>query len=100
GGDQRETVYQDKHLDVKRHQIEHIEGNMQLLIGKGEAESGGNLDIVIEKAKKELIGVNQVHVKGNRNEKVDSAQSLSVGGDQHEKIDKNHALEAKQEIHL
>jgi type VI secretion system secreted protein VgrG len=98
-GDQREMIYQDKHLNVKRNQVEHIEGNMQLLIGKGEAEGGGNLDIVIEKAKKELIGVSHVHVKGNRNEKIDGKQSLTVGGDQHEKIDKNHALEAT-EIHL
>jgi type VI secretion system secreted protein VgrG len=100
GGDQREMVYQDKHLDVKRNQVEHIEGNMQLLIGKGEADDGGNLDIVIEKVKKESIGVNHVLVKGNRNEKIDGKQSLTVGGDQHEKIDKNHALEATGEIHL
>jgi type VI secretion system secreted protein VgrG len=99
GGDQREMVYQDKHLNVKRNQVEHVEGNMQLLIGKGQAESGGNLDIVIEKTKKEFNGVSHVHVKGNRNEKIDGTQSLSVGGDQHEKIDKNHALQAN-EIHL
>src|SRR5258708_1789843 len=28
-GDQREMVYQDKHLNVKRDQIEQIEGNLQ-----------------------------------------------------------------------
>jgi type VI secretion system secreted protein VgrG len=100
GGDQRELVYQDKHLNVKRDQIEHIEGNMQLTIGKGDAENGGNLDILIEKTKKERIGVEHVHVKGSRNESIDGAQSLTVGGDQHEKIDKDHALEATSEIHI
>src|SRR5262249_35924251 len=43
GGDQREMVYQDKHLNVKRHQIEHVEGNVQFLVGKGKAADGGNM---------------------------------------------------------
>jgi type VI secretion system secreted protein VgrG len=101
GGDQMEMVYQDKHTDVKRHQVEHIAGNLQLLVGKGGAEGGGNVDIVIEKVKKELIEADShMHVKGARNEKVDGTQSLTVGVDQHEKVTQNHALEAGNEIHL
>jgi type VI secretion system secreted protein VgrG len=101
GGDQMEMVYQDKHLNVKRHQVEHVEGNVQLLIGKGDAQDGGNQDIVIEKVKKELIGKDShLHVQGNRNEKVDQGQSLMVGADQQEKVSKNHLLDAGQEIHL
>jgi type VI secretion system secreted protein VgrG len=100
GGDQRELVYQDKRLDIKRHHIEHIEGNMELMIGKGEAEDGGNLDLVVEKDKKELIeGDSHLKVNGGRLEKI-GAQSLTVGGDQHEKVGKVHALETGLEIHV
>jgi type VI secretion system secreted protein VgrG len=101
GGDQNEMVYQDKNLDVKRNQTEQIEGNLMLTVGKGEAKDGGNVDIVIEKVKKELIEKDDhLHVKGKRNEKIDGDQSLSVGGDQQEKVTKKHALDAGTEIHL
>jgi hypothetical protein len=97
-GDQREMIYQDKHLNIKRHQIEHIEGNMELMVGHGKAENGGNQDVVIEKTKKELVeGNSHLHVKKARSEAVGS-QSLSTGGLQ-EKVTGNHALEAGQEIH-
>jgi type VI secretion system secreted protein VgrG len=99
GGEQREMVYKDKHLKVHNDRIEHIGGNMKLLVGGIDGD--GNQDIVIKKDKKELIeGDNHLHVKGNRNEKVDKGQSLTVGGDQQEKVGKKHALEAGQEIHL
>ena len=69
-GDQKELVHRDKHLDIKRHHVEHIEGNMELLIGKGDADDGGNLDVVIEKDRKDLVEGNQhVEVKGDRSEK-------------------------------
>ena len=101
GGDQRVKVYQDVHRNIKRNQIEHIEGNTQLLVGKGEADDGGNVDIVIEKTKKEKIEEdNHITVVGNRNENVQSTQSLTVGGDQQEKVGMNHALDAGNEIHL
>jgi type VI secretion system secreted protein VgrG len=97
-GDQREMVYQDKHLDIKRHQIEHIEGNMELLIGHGEAQSGGNQDIIVEKTKSETVeGDSHLHVKGNRNEAVGS-ESLSAGSQQ-EKVGGRSAWAAGKEIH-
>jgi len=100
-GDQREKVYQDKHLNVARNQVEHIEGNKQLMVGHGQAASGGNMDIVLENTKKELIEADShLHVKGVRNEKVDGTASLTVGMNQQEKVGMNHALEAGQEIHL
>jgi type VI secretion system secreted protein VgrG len=83
-GDQCEEIWRDKHLHVHRHQAEHIEGNYQLLIGKGEAQ-GGNFDLSIEK---------------NRSESVGGALGLSIGGDRQEKIGANHVMEAGQEIHL
>lgn len=99
--DQRELVYQDKHLNVKRHQVEKIEGNFQLTIGKGGESSGGNMDLLVEKNKKELVEANShIHVKGTRSEKVDGSQSLTVGGDQQEKVKNGHLLEAGTEIHL
>jgi type VI secretion system secreted protein VgrG len=91
GGDQREMVYQDKHLDVKRDQVEHIEGNMQLTVGKGEAENGGTVDIVIEKDRKELIEKNaHLHVKEARVEQVDKDQSLTVKGVLAETVGESH----------
>src|SRR5262249_26520679 len=41
GGDQREMVYQDKHLLVHRNQQEQIEGGMTLLIGQHRDPSDG-----------------------------------------------------------
>jgi type VI secretion system secreted protein VgrG len=98
-GDQKEMVYQDKHLTVHRNQIEHIGGDMQLLVGGIEGD--GNQDIVIKKDKKELIEGDHHHlVKGQRSEQVDGDQSLTVGGNQQEKVGTKHALDAGQEIHL
>jgi type VI secretion system secreted protein VgrG len=100
GGDQMEAVYQDKHLNVKRHHIEHIEGNMELLIGKGEATDGGNLDVYIEKNRTEKIDENfDLHVVKAHNVKVDGGLSHTVG-DHHEKSGKNFNIEAAMEIHL
>jgi type VI secretion system secreted protein VgrG len=100
GGDQREMVYQDKHLKVHRNQVEQIGGNMQLLVG-GVDSGEGNQDVVLKGTRKESIEKdNHLHVKGKRNEKVDGDQSLTVGGKQQEKVGTNHALEAGQEIHL
>jgi type VI secretion system secreted protein VgrG len=96
-GDQRELVYRDKHLNVKRHQVELIEGNMELTVGG----TGGNVDVLIKKDRKEKIdGSDHVLVGKDRSEKVGGGQSLTVGGDQHEKIGKNHALEAGMQIHV
>ncbi len=99
GGDQRELIYQDKHLNVKRHQMDHTEGNYQLLVGKGEASDGGNLDVVVEKDKSELIeGDSHVQVKGSRNEQVGAQHSLKAMA-HHEKLDNDFAIEA-QTVHI
>jgi type VI secretion system secreted protein VgrG len=116
-GDQIEDVYRDKQLHVRRHQTEQIEGNLMLTVGKGQASGGGNVDIVIEQERKELVGADaHGHVQGNflektdgnqgltvggdRSEKVGGTQSLTVGTNQQEKVGMNHALEAGMEIHL
>jgi type VI secretion system secreted protein VgrG len=101
GGDQRELVNQDKHLNVKRHHVEKVEGNLNLTVGKGDEPSGGNVEILIEKDKKELIEKNShLHIKENRKELVDMNQHLTVGMDMHEKIGMNYAIEAGMAIHI
>jgi type VI secretion system secreted protein VgrG len=97
-GDQRERVFQDKHLKVERHQIEHIAGNMQLLVGG--ADDGGSQDISIGGNRTVSVGgEDHLHVTKDRKQKIDGTTSLTVGGDQQEKVGGNHALEAGA-IHL
>ena len=99
GGDQREMVYQDKHLKVHRHQEEQIGGNMKLLVG--DIEGPGNQDVIIRAGRHQLIGADDhLHVNGVRKQKIDKSTSLTVGGSQDEKVRLKHALEAGQEIHL
>jgi len=99
-GDQRERVFQDKHLHVHRHHVEHIGGNMELLVGGGSAD-GGNVDISIRGDKTETIaGQNDFRIIKNRKEKIDGSTSLSVGMNQNEKIGMIHAMEAGMTIHL
>ncbi len=117
GGDQREMVYQDKQVNVKRNQIEHVEGNYQLMVGNGEAADGGKTEIVVEKQSAVFIGPDglEVKVEGDRKEKVGGSQSLTVDGarkekvgsqsldvgqNQNVKVGQNHALEAGQEVHI
>jgi type VI secretion system secreted protein VgrG len=93
-GDQCETVYQDKHLNIKRNQTEHIEGNYQLMVGNGEAENGGTVDVVVEKKASLVIGPDgcNVIVEGDRQEQVQGNQSFSVSGDRSEDVTGNLSL--------
>jgi type VI secretion system secreted protein VgrG len=100
-GDQLELVYRDKHLRVNRHQAEQIDGNYQLLVGKGEAQDGGNLDVSVEKQKTETIGGGyDLHVTKDKSEKVDGTASLTAGQDKHQKIGMNYAVESGQTVHI
>lgn len=93
-GDQRELVFQDKHQNIKRHQVEHIEGNHQLMIGNGESGDGGRLDLFIEKQAGLYIGQSgsSIVIDGNTQQKVGGNSSLSVAGNRNEKIDGNQSL--------
>ncbi len=92
--DEIRKVGASRHVNIKRDHIEHVEGNVDLLIA-------GSQDIVVNSSKAEAIGGdNDLHVIGNRNEKIDRTASLTVGMDQHQKVGNNHALEAGMEIHL
>ncbi len=92
GGDQNEQVGGKKNLTVKKDHAEKIEGNMLLLVG----DKGGNQDIVIEKAKKELIGTDDhLHVKGKQAAQVDGTQDLTVKGDKKELLQSDSHLHVK-----
>lgn len=92
-GDQKEKVFGNKHLHVLGNQEEKIDGNMKLTIGMGEAESGGNQDIVIEKDKTELVGGDDsLHVKHAQFNLIDADQQTTVGRD--------HALTVEKHSHI
>jgi type VI secretion system secreted protein VgrG len=93
-GDQRERVFQDKHLNVKRHQEEHIEGSMKLTIGHGGAtDNPGNLDVVIEKDKKELIGgEHHLLVRKDQKQLVEGGQEITVLGEKKETLNSDSHL--------
>jgi len=95
GGDQKEKVFQDKHLHVLRDQQEQIDGNAWLTVGKGQAEGGGTQQIVIEKDKFEHIGgQDQLH--------VDGGQFIGIGDEQHITVinDKLELLKADSHLHV
>ena len=99
-GDQCELVYQDKHLNVKRNQIEHIEGNFQLMVGNGDAD-GGQVDIVNEKDWIQSVG-------GSLSETVDGVKKVKLKDGKHEDITGDYncrtsvktAFDAGQEVHI
>jgi type VI secretion system secreted protein VgrG len=100
-GDQRMLVFQDQHQKIKRHQIEHIEGNLQQLVGKGDAQDGGNVSISIEKQKAEAIGGDYgLKVSGDRATKIEKGDSLQVAKDLQVKVDGAYAFQAGKAVCL
>src|SRR5262249_40521690 len=99
-GDQREKVFRDKHLLVKRHQVEKISGDMTQTIGGGEKGHGHQGVNIKGDLTTTIGGKEDRHVTKDRSEKIDGKQSLTVGGDQQEKVTGNHALDASQAIHI
>jgi type VI secretion system secreted protein VgrG len=86
GGDLREDIYYDRHEHVRNNRVEHVEGDVHLTVGKGQAD-GGNVNVLIGQTKKELIeGDSHEHVKGARAEQVDGSSAMSVGGDRAESV--------------
>ncbi|MEX1041303.1 MAG: type VI secretion system tip protein TssI/VgrG [Pirellulaceae bacterium] len=93
GGSQWEMIYEDKEINVKRHQVEHIEGNHTYMLGNGEAEEGGNLAVVLEKSAAIKIGPDglDLTIEGDSKSKVEGSQSLTVVGDLIQKSDSLHS---------
>lgn len=95
--DEIRWVWQNRHITAWKDHVEHVNGNMQLMVGSG----GGNQDVWISANKTETIGATKdLHVKGARKERIDGSTSLTVGKDQQEKVGTKHAVEAGTEIHL
>jgi len=89
-----------RYVSIHRDHIEHVDGNIQLLIGKGKID-GGQYDVSIEKSMRETVGEQRdQHVKGDRNDQVDGTSSLTVGVSRLEKVSMKHAVDAGMEIHL
>jgi type VI secretion system secreted protein VgrG len=100
-GDQCELVYQDKHLNVKRNQIEHIEGNLQLMVGNGDADDGGQIDVVSEKDWIQSVGGDLSEtVEGAKKVKLKGGKSEQITGDLNCKTSAKTAFEAGQEVHI
>lgn len=103
GGNQTELIWQDKHVNVKRDQVEHIEGNEQIMIGNGDAD-GGKLEWVIEKQELKKVGDGGVHIsiEGPELSKIGGDESREVGGNYMHKVGGDVAIEAgsMNEIHL
>lgn len=95
--DYRERIDQDKHLHVMRHQEEHIEGSYKLMVGHGKSKEPGNLSIVLQANRMEVVGgeshlhvhkdrltlldaEDHYHVKGNTVATYDGEQSVHVKG--------------------
>jgi type VI secretion system secreted protein VgrG len=94
-GDQRELVYQDRHQTIHRNHVEQVMGNVQYMVGHGDADSGGNEDTVIEKDKKELIEKNShLHVKENKLVLVDKTYNI-IAGDMKVLVNKDSDLHVK-----
>lgn len=103
GGDENRLIYQDQNLNVKRNQQVQIEGNSGLTVGKGEAESGGNYDVVIEKNKTEWIEGDSLEViDGSFKSEIGGQASLHYKGGLQLKVEGDMACEAAGagEIHL
>jgi len=89
-----------RYVSIHHDHIEHVDGNIQLLVGKGKID-GGQYDVSIEKSMRETVGEQRdQHVKGDRNEQVDGTASLTVNVSQLEKVAMKHAVDAGMEIHL
>ena len=83
GGDQNEKVWQDKNLNVKRNQVEHIEGNYTLMVGNGEAEDGGSVAVVVEKKMEMQVGDDGMSLActGDSKTGIQGSSSTTVDGD-------------------
>ena len=101
-GDQRELIYQDKHLKIKRDQIEQTERDFKMMVGNGDADDGGHLHIVVEKKELHSVGDDGLHLKvtGDVNQKVGGTVSRQIAGDVQQKIDGNYASESGQTVYI
>jgi len=117
--EERIYIHAEKDFDrrVKNHSTDHIGGNMHLIVGRDEADSGGEVVIDIEKSIKQSVGPYGIHYtnEGDEKKETSGSQHLTVAGDwnskansisqeaamhTHSKAGMNYAAEAGMEMHL
>ena len=100
-GDWNQMVYQDVHIHVLRNRIEKIEGDLIMAVGFGQADSGGNFIMVVQKDMTEMVkGAKAEIVKGNQVEWVQGSKYVKVVGDSYAKAGNRYAIHAGDEIHI
>jgi type VI secretion system secreted protein VgrG len=108
-GDRSEFTHGDRVELTKGDRTTVIGGTLRKLVNGDEVERdeqdrlvyvGGDQHLIVMQEKRERVEKDShLSVGGGRAEAV-GAHSLSVGGDQHDKVGKNYLLEAGTEIHL
>lgn len=68
---------------IRNHSTEHVGGNMHLIVGHDEADSGGEVEIKIEKSLKRLVGPDGIELVNEGDEKKETrgSQHLTVTQD-------------------
>lgn len=93
-GNQMDLIYNNKSIKVKNDHDEEIGAAMKLHVI-------GTQDVVVDGVRKHLVNAaDHLHITSDRMEKIDGNTSLTVGGDQQEKIAMSHLVEAGTEIHF
>ncbi len=90
--DAREWIGGERHLWIKKKQLEQVEGEKHLIVKAGDGGAGDQFE--------KIEGDQHQIVQGDRNQRVQGSLSLNIGGDQQEKVGIRHALQAGTEIHL
>ena len=91
-GSQYQSVFANKELHVMGNQIEHIEGNFQLTVGKGDADDGGNFDLLVANKMTESIeGDHDFTLNGDQKQKLYGDQSVEIIGDVKQNIAGSHS---------
>jgi len=92
-GSQYQSVFVNKELHVMGNQIEHIEGNFQLTVGKGAAEDGGKFDLLVANKMTESIeGDHDFSLTGDQKQKISGGQSVEVVGDRKQNVGGSNSL--------
>ena len=98
-GDLHEEIFRDHHDHIHRHLVQHVEGCVQVMVGKGEASQGGDVHVDIEKNRVERLGSAQHTTIGtDRQTKVGGSDLAEIGRDAHTKAGMSIVLEAGQSL--
>jgi type VI secretion system secreted protein VgrG len=101
GGESNTNIFRFEDKKGKEQVFLQAEKQLDLRVKADRFETiGGESHLIVEKKQYELVKEDQhLQVKGDKNEKVTGATSLTTG-EYHEKANTLHAVDAGQEIHL